>query len=188
MERPGPANDAMSSPSRPWTMDSPLNILLLTNYREDRQRSMLRFGKLLASNLFKNGIELSEVFPKSNIRRFCFGSKLRKWAGYLDKYYLFEKKLDSLFKDKSFDLIHIVDHSNSIYLPKLSRLTKVPKVTTCHDMIAILSAWGEFPLAPITSRTGQRLQKWIALLLSLNSQFRILLCNLIIYLMIISPS
>jgi glycosyltransferase involved in cell wall biosynthesis len=138
-----------------------MRILLVTNYKEDDQKSMLRFGKLLASNLLKNGIELSEVFPKSNIRRFCFGSKLRKWAGYLDKYFLFEKELDSVFKDKSFDLIHIVDHSNSIYLPKLSRLTKVPKVTTCHDMIAILSALGEFPLAPVTSRTGQRLQKWI---------------------------
>ena len=139
-----------------------MRILLVTNYKEDEQKSMLRFGNLLASDFSNKGIEFSEVFPKSNIQKFCSGSKIRKWAGYLDKYLLFQKRLDTLFKDKSFDIIHIIDHSNSIYLPKLSRLTKTPKVTTCHDMIAIRAAYGEFPMAPITSKTGKCLQKWIA--------------------------
>ena len=139
-----------------------MRILLVTNYKEDEQKSMLRFGNLLASDFSNKGIEVSEVFPKSNIQKFCSGTKIRKWAGYLDKYFLFQKRLDTLLKDKSFDIIHIIDHSNSIYLPKLSRLTKTPKVTTCHDMIAIRAAYGEFPMAPITSRTGKYLQKWIA--------------------------
>ncbi|MBT3668132.1 MAG: glycosyltransferase, partial [Opitutae bacterium] len=138
-----------------------MQILLVTNYRTDKQKSMLRFGNLLASGVKNNDVTISEAFPESKINRFCFGSKLRKYAGYLDKYFFFPKKIAFLFKRNSFDIIHIIDHSNSIYLPKLSRLSKAPKITTCHDLIAIRTAAGEFPQAPNTSSMGKRLQSWI---------------------------
>ena len=38
-------------------------------------------------------------------------------------------------------LVHIIDHSNAIYLPRLSRLKKI---ITCHDLIAIRTANGDF--------------------------------------------
>ncbi len=145
-----------------------MRILLITNYREDKQKSMLRFGNLLVSGLLNENIIVSEIFPKSKIQKFCFCSKLKKWSGYIDKYVIFQKKLESILKKNSFDLIHIIDHSNSVYLPKLSRLSKTPKMTTCHDFIAIRSAAGEFPSAPITSNKGKQLQRWIEKSLKLS--------------------
>lgn len=138
-----------------------MKVLLVTNYKEDQQNSMIRFGNLLVSGLTNYDIVASEVFPQSKMERFCRGTKFKKWAGYIDKYFFFQKKIDSLFNSNSYDLIHIIDHSNSVYLPQLSRLTKAPKITTCHDLIAIRTAHDEFPLAPQTSYSGKRLQKWI---------------------------
>ena len=39
--------------------------------------------------------------------------------------------------------------------------SKAKKIITCHDLIAIRTAHGEFPYAPKTSRSGKRLQRWI---------------------------
>ena len=148
-----------------------MKILLLSNYREDKQKSMIRFGNLLASGVPNYGAKVTEVFPKSKIQKFCFGSKLRKLSGYIDKYIIFKKKIDSILKKTKFDLIHISDHSNSIYLPQLIRFSQIPKLTTCHDLIAIRSASGEFPKAPITSYKGKQLQRYIEKSLSYSDYF-----------------
>jgi glycosyltransferase involved in cell wall biosynthesis len=60
------------------------------------------------------------------------------------------------------NLIHILDHSNAIYLPKLKRVTQAKKIITCHDLIAIRTAKDGFIQAPQTSKSGKRLQNWIA--------------------------
>ena len=138
-----------------------MRILLITNYREDRQKSMIRFGNLLASSIADYGVVVSEAFPKSKMQRFCFGSKFKKWAGYIDKYFFFQKKIESLLQLTRFDLIHIIDHSNSVYLPKISTLCSTPKLITCHDLIAIRTAFEEFSMAPTTSPKGKKLQRWI---------------------------
>jgi glycosyltransferase involved in cell wall biosynthesis len=60
------------------------------------------------------------------------------------------------------NLIHILDHSNAVYLPKLTSLISAKKIITCHDLIAIRTAKDEFIQAPQTSKSGKRLQNWIA--------------------------
>ena len=70
-----------------------------------------------------------------------------------------KNKLLSL--SKPVDLVHIIDHSNAVYLPQLSRFSQAKKIITCHDLIAIRTAHGELPYAPKTSRSGKRLQRWI---------------------------
>lgn len=54
-------------------------------------------------------------------------------------------------------MVHICDHSNSVYL---SWIKSVPKLITCHDALAIRSALGHYPQNP-TSRSGKALQGWI---------------------------
>ena len=50
-------------------------------------------------------------------------------------------KMESFFYEMIlFTLVHIIDHSNAIYLPKLSRINRVKKIVTCHDLIAIRTA------------------------------------------------
>ena len=138
------------------------SILLITNFREDNQQSMLRFSNLLSSYIPKSKIQFKEVFPVPKFQSLFNRPTLKKWGGYLDKYFLFPKRLCKLLQHKknNFDLVHIIDHSNSVYLPKISECP-VLKLITCHDLIAIRTAKGDFPEAPVTSFTGKRLQKWI---------------------------
>ena len=139
--------------------------MVITNYRPDQQGSMLRFGHLLTSNQPEHpSIELEEVFPLPIFTKICINRKLRKWAAYLDKYLLFPKRLkrELTNREDPLHLIHIIDHSNAIYLPQLKRITHAKKIITCHDLIAIRTAKKDFIQAPETSKSGKRLQNWIS--------------------------
>ena len=139
--------------------------MLITNYRPDQQRSMLRFGHLLTSNQRDYpSIEVEEVFPLPIFTKICTKRKLRKWAAYIDKYFVFPQKLKRELQtsQKNVNLIHILDHSNAVYLHKLNKATQAKKIITCHDLIAIRTAKDEFIQAPQTSKSGKRLQNWIA--------------------------
>lgn len=125
---------------------------------------MLRFGDLLVSNYSNDpNFNIEEIYPASVFRNICSIEKLRKWAAYVDKYLLFPKRLkrNLITRKDPLHLIHIIDHSNSIYLPKLNHLTEGKKIITCHDLIAIRTANGDFAQAPKTSKSGKRLQNWI---------------------------
>jgi len=140
-------------------------VLLLSNFRPDNQLSMLRFGKLLASEQPQSvHFEIQEIFPTPVFTKICPFGKLRKWAAYIDKYLLFPRRLRRELKSRKnpVHLIHIIDHSNAIYLPQMERVTRAKKIITCHDLIAIRTANGEFAQAPKTSNSGRRLQNWIS--------------------------
>ena len=139
--------------------------MVITNYRPDQQLSMLRFGDLLISkkNAHPN-LDIEEIYPLPVFRKICPSGKLRKWFAHVDKYLLFPKRLKREFisRKDSIHLIHIIDHSNAIYLPKLTRLTSAKKIITCHDLIAIRTAKRDFSQAPQNSKLGKRLQNWIS--------------------------
>ena len=125
---------------------------------------MLRFGDLLVSNRSNDpNFNIEEIYPASVFRKICPIEKLRKWAAYVDKYLLFPKRLKRNLNSRKdpLHLIHIIDHSNAIYLPKISRITQAKKIITCHDLIAIRTANGDFAQAPQTSKLGNHLQNWI---------------------------
>ena len=125
---------------------------------------MLRFGALLNSkNQEKTKFEIEECYPKPLFSKLPTSKKWNKWVAYLDKYLLFPKKINQKLQgsSKPIDLVHIIDHSNSVYLPQFKEISKAKKIITCHDLIAIRTAYGEFPSAPKTSKSGKRLQKWI---------------------------
>jgi len=126
---------------------------------------MLRFGALLVSkkNVHPN-LDIAEIYPTPVFRKICPGGKLRKWAAYVDKYLLFPKRLETELTSRKdpIHLIHIIDHSNAIYLPKLTKMTRAKKIITCHDFIAIRTAMGDFAQAPKTSKSGKHLQNWIS--------------------------
>ena len=137
---------------------------MLSNFREDKQMSMLRFGGLLNSKHRGNPrFELEECYPQPFFSKISPGKRGKKWAAYLDKYLLFPKKIKHKLQclSKPIDLVHIIDHSNSVYLPQLKKISQAKKMITCHDLIAIRTARGEFDQAPQTSKSGKRLQRWI---------------------------
>jgi glycosyltransferase involved in cell wall biosynthesis len=82
-------------------------------------------------------------------------ARVRKWLGYVAKFVLFPF---ALWREaKSYDLIHICDHSNSMYV---HFLRGQPHMVTCHDLLAIRSALGEIPANP-TGWSGRILQRAI---------------------------
>ena len=137
---------------------------MLSNFRKDKQMSMLRFGSLLNSKHRENlRFEIEECYPQSVFSKISPGKRGNKWAAYLDKYLLFPKRMKNKLQSlsRTVDLVHIIDHSNAVYLPQLNRFSKAKKIITCHDLIAVRTAQGEFPQAPKTSRSGKCLQRWI---------------------------
>ena len=126
---------------------------------------MLRFGDLLTGNVTNTqNCDIQEIYPTSVFEKICPPGRLRKWTSYIDKIILFPKRLkrELLSRKSPVSLIHIIDHSNAIYLPKLNRITRAKKMITCHDLIAIRTARGDFAQAPQTSKSGKRLQSWIS--------------------------
>ncbi len=142
---------------------SSFQILLVGNYEGDGQYSMQKFASFLEEALEKQGIGVYLLKPPV-----VFGAKpwipkiFRKWVGYVDKFILFpwvlKKEIRRLEKYNNAPLIvHICDHSNAIYINWLSTRRHL---VTCHDLIAIRSARGEFE-ENATAFTGRILQKII---------------------------
>lgn len=133
-----------------------MRILLVANYKPDRQSSMARYATLLHSELLKRGHAAEVVQPAPLATRLVGDrSRLFHWLAYVDKFVFFPPLL--WLRARQADIVHVCDHSNSFYL----RWTgKTPNLITAHDALAIRSGLGQFPQNP-TRWSGVRLQKWI---------------------------
>ena len=138
-----------------------MNILLIANYLPDQQQSMQRFTAILESSLMELGHAVRIARPKSAVGKAQqSGRGLEKWLGYLDKFVFFLPELRQSLAWA--DIVHICDHSNSLYVPFLKDR---PHLVTCHDMLAIRAARGEISQHK-TGWTGKILQRLIAHFLS----------------------
>src|SRR5262249_10073651 len=140
-----------------WRGKSPgraMRVLLVSNYRNDRQESMLRFATALADGLRSLNIEVDLIRPEPWFGRLRSGARgVAKWLGYLDKFLLFPPRLRRLAATA--DVVHICDHSNAMYV---RHVTHRPLLVTCNDLLAVRSALGEFPRHR-TGWTGRMLQR-----------------------------
>lgn len=138
-----------------------MRILLIGNFAPDRQESMQRFARLLATGLRDAGHEVATWSPEPRLVRllphYRYGGA-SKYIGYVDKFLLFPHRLRERIEHEGRpDVVHILDHANSIYAPLFHGL---PLVTTCHDLMQIRAARGEFPQNRV-SALGRRYQNWI---------------------------
>ena len=134
-----------------------LRILLVGNYPPDRQESMQRFADVFLRGLPPVGVKVELIRPEIVWNRRAGSPGIAKWLGYADKYLAFPKRLRRHIAASRPDVVHVCDHSNSMYLrsaPAGRRLI------TCHDLLAVRSALGEIPQNP-TRFTGRLLQSWI---------------------------
>lgn len=138
-----------------------MRIALITNYAPDDQQSMLRFGALLQRALTARGHEVVALAPAPlNGHRWLSRVTGDKWAGYAAKYLSFPSELREAWHAgpaASADLVHVVDHSNALYVP--ARRDR-PWLVTCHDLLAVRGALGEDTDCP-ASWLGRRLQRAI---------------------------
>lgn len=135
-----------------------MKILLIGNYINDHQKSMLLFAEMLKEGLISIGCEVELIVPQVFFGKLKTPTCLRKWLGYLDKFILFPMRLKSIVStlDKK-TVIHICDHSNAMYGKNFIAYSWG---ITCHDLLAVRSARGEFYENP-TRWSGKILQKWI---------------------------
>ena len=104
---------------------------------------MLRFGGLLNSkNVEDPKFEIVECFPQPFFSKISPSKRIKKWAAYLDKYLLFPKRIKNKLQSlsKPVDLIHIIDHSNSVYLPQLEKIFHAKKIKTHGGSIRVYAA------------------------------------------------
>ncbi|HKQ30646.1 MAG TPA: glycosyltransferase family 1 protein [Burkholderiales bacterium] len=134
-----------------------MRVLLIGNYPADRQESMRRFCQVLEQGLTERGFEVRVVQPGVVFSRAVPESSfLRKWLGYVDKFLLFPWRLRRSLAWA--DLVHVCDHSNAVYAGTIGAK---PALVTCHDLLAIRSALGDFP-ENATGWSGRLYQRWIS--------------------------
>lgn len=132
-----------------------MRILLVGNYALDNQASMLRYAESLRRQMVLRGHQVEMIQPRTTVGDLVAQPTLRKWLGYIDKYIFFPYRLRRCVKD--FDLVHVCDHSNSMYL---AHTGICPASITCHDLLAIKSAMGHYAGQKI-SYSGKIQQRWI---------------------------
>lgn len=131
-------------------------VLLVGNYRADRQFSMLGFESALTRRMPKDRVAYTHAHPKQVLGNGLASKSARKWLAYIDKYILFPRCFSSL--EKKVDLVHIVDHGNSMWVPCFKAR---PVLVTCHDLLAMRAAIGEVPGWSV-GRSGRKYQELIA--------------------------
>jgi glycosyltransferase involved in cell wall biosynthesis len=139
--------------------DGPLRVVLVSNYVADEQHSMQRFGDMLQHELTQEGVDVETWRPPAFVGGRAPAHGVGKWLGYIDKFVLYPPRLRNGARQHAGapTVVHVCDHSNAIYVPWLRR---IPHVVTCHDLIAVRTALGEFE-GERTRWSGRRLQQMI---------------------------
>lgn len=141
-----------------------MHIVLIGNYKPDKQESMERFTLMLHQGFKNSGIDTQIWRPPV-----VFGIKslnpykgIGKYLGYLDKWIVFplilKYRLLRQSNKKKETFYHICDHSNA---PYLKHLPKNNSAITCHDVLAIRGALGFADAYCPATKMGKVLQKWI---------------------------
>src|SRR5947209_6612567 len=112
--------------------DEHLKVILLANYLPDAQESMERFASVMADGLRRRGHAVRIIRPQPRLAKQNTTSGIGKWLGYVDKYVLFPSDLKQQLSWA--DVVHICDHSNSVYL---EHMQGKPHLITCHDLLAV---------------------------------------------------
>ena len=110
-------------------------IFLIGNFSFLKSNSMNNYS-LLYKNTLKKKLNIRLIRPSKIMTNLNINNKnILKWFGYVDNYILFGFKLLLLIKKT--DIVHICNHSNSIFYPFI-RSKNI--LITCHDLINIKRA------------------------------------------------
>src|SRR5439155_20339540 len=91
-------------------------VLLIGNYPPDRQQSMRRFGTMTLQGLNNSGIGAKLIAPQARFGKFRgAGSFVAKWLGYIDKFVVCPRHLQTALAKEKPSVVHICEHSNAMY-------------------------------------------------------------------------
>lgn len=138
-------------------------LFIVGNYAPDEQWSMRQFAELVKAAAESGGWRVTTLTPQERFGRGRNTQQgLGKYFGYLDKYILAPAAFRRALRQAQSEgdapcLVQIADHSNAVYQ---NCFGSTPVLVTCHDLIAVRRALGEFPM-PRPGRMGQSQQRWI---------------------------
>ena len=116
-------------------------ITVLSNYRPDDLRSMIGYADMVLRYLRKAGYKAEEVFPPAvfgSVRPGRTAGRIAVNLREIDRFLL----APTLWRRRSFDLVHIIDHGNAFYLNSLRRSAAI---VTVHDVVPLLMITGRLP-------------------------------------------
>jgi len=120
--------------------------------------SMPRFARLLKSSFEARGHTVTLWSPDDWFHRRFERTRLAKWAGYLDQYWLFPRWVRRRLPQMPHDTLFVFcDQALGPWVPLLQAR---PHVVHAHDLLALRSALGDIPENP-TRFTGRIYQRYI---------------------------
>ena len=135
-----------------------MNLVLLTHPAYLGLRSQALYADMLAQACTAAGHQVQVRRSSSTVRDYFRGTRLTKWAGYVDQFILFPRQLrQQLLIDPPDTLYVVCDQALGPWVPVLAHR---PHVVHCHDLMALRSALGLVPENP-TSATGRLYQRYI---------------------------
>jgi len=135
-----------------------MRIVLFTHPPFLPSQSMPRFAGMLCEAFQARGHEVQVWAPQPQWHRRLRGTRLAKWAGYVDQYLHFPRWVRAQLPRQSPDTLYVLaDQALGPWAPLLAGR---PLVVHVHDLLALRSALGEVPENP-TRWSGRAYQRYI---------------------------
>lgn len=120
--------------------------------------SQAHFARMLADAYRARGHSVELRQPEPVLRRHLPHGGLAKWAGYVDQYLIFPRRVRAdLRRDPPHTLYVFCDQALGPWMPLVAHR---PHVVHCHDLLALRSALGDIAENP-TSFSGRVYQRYI---------------------------
>lgn len=135
-----------------------MNLVLYTHPTFLGLQSQAHFARMLSRAYQARGHAVEVRQPAAVLRRLVSAGRAAKWAGYVDQYMLFPRRMLAAMRDDPAHTLYVFcDQALGPWIPQaLGR----PHVVHCHDLLALRSALGDVPENP-TSLTGRIYQRYI---------------------------
>ncbi len=135
-----------------------MNLVLFTHPAFLGLRSQDHFAQMLHDEFARRGHQVSLRRPQAVVRAIVKRGALAKWAGYVDQYLLFPRRMRADMRGDPPDTLYVF--CDQALGPWVAQAARRPHVVHCHDLLALRSALGDIPENP-TSWTGRLYQRYI---------------------------
>lgn len=123
-----------------------------------RSQSMPRFARMIGEAMRQKGFEVNYWSPADRCQSKFKGTRLEKWAGYVDQYLIFPQVVKRRLRNTDPSTLFVFcDQALGPWVPLVSDR---PHVVHAHDLLALRSALGLIP-ENRTSWTGRLYQRYI---------------------------
>ncbi|MGE5452626.1 MAG: glycosyltransferase [Acidobacteriota bacterium] len=123
-----------------------------------RSQSMPRFARMVGEAMRARGHDVAYWAPEGRCHAHFKGTRLEKWAGYVDQYVLFPLEIRRRLRETDPNTLFVFcDQALGPWVPLVKHR---PHVVHAHDLLALRSALGLIPQNP-TSWSGRLYQRYI---------------------------